>query len=59
MEKIKKTFTGEILIMDEIKILKRQIQEEVKEKYYLYRRIKELNEKIQILERSNANNKSV
>jgi|TARA_R110001632_G_scaffold45365_1_gene115354 hypothetical protein len=45
--------------MDEIKILKRQIQEEVKEKYYLYRRIKELNEKIQILERSNANNKSV
>ena len=54
MEKIKKTFTGEILIMDEIKILKRQIQEEVKEKYYLYRRIKELNEKIQILERSNV-----
>ncbi len=35
--------------MNEVELLKKQIQEEVKEKYALYKRIKELNEVIEEL----------
>ena len=35
--------------MNEVELLKKQIQEEVKEKYALYKRIKELNEAIEEL----------
>jgi peptidoglycan hydrolase CwlO-like protein len=37
--------------MSEVELLKKQIQEEVKEKYTLYKRIKELNEEIEELKK--------
>ncbi len=39
--------------MNEVELLKKQIQEEVKEKYALYKRIKELNEEIEELKKPN------
>ena len=39
--------------MNEVELLKKQIQEEVKEKYTLYKRIKELNEEIEELKKPN------
>ena len=39
--------------MNEVELLKKQIQEEVKEKYALKKRIKELNEEIEELKKPN------
>jgi|TARA_B100001248_G_scaffold255542_1_gene235403 predicted nucleic acid-binding Zn-ribbon protein len=44
--------------MNEVELLKKQIQEEVKEKYSLYKRIKELNEEIEELKKQNQDDNS-